>query len=129
MTLGSAARSRGCGGAANALKVRDGLRLADVRHVPRKQPDRSALRRGVPSVVPLADWAIGNLQQWLIRTYHGVGRHHLQVYLDEFAFRHNRRKTPMAAFQTLLVLNSVRGPTLGRVIRRARDLPQFPIRT
>lgn len=113
----------------DALKGWDGMQAADVRHVPRKQPTRSALRRGAASVVPLADRAIGNLQQWLIGTYHGVGRHHLQVYLDEFAFRHNRRKTPMAAFQTLLGLGSAHGPTPGRVIRRARDLPQFPIRT
>jgi hypothetical protein len=52
--------------------------------------------------VPLADRAIGNLQQWLIGTYHGVSRNQLQVYLDEFVFRLNRRRTPMAAFQTLL---------------------------
>ncbi len=105
------------------------VQAADVRHVARTQPPRSALRRGVPSVVPLADRAIGNLQQWLIGTYHGVGRHHLQVYLDEFVFRHNRRTTPMAAFQTLLGLGTRRGPTPGRVIRGGRDLPQFPIKT
>jgi hypothetical protein len=36
----------------------------------------------------------------------------LQVYLDEFAFRFNRRRTPMAAFQTLLGLASgAHGPT------------------
>ena len=54
--------------------------------------------------VPLADRAIGNLQQWLIGTYHGVSKAQLQVYLDEFVFRHNRRRQPMAAFQTLLGL-------------------------
>lgn len=53
-------------------------------------------------MVPLADRAIGNLKQWLLGTHHGVGRHQLQAYLDEFVFRHNRRKQPMAAFQTLL---------------------------
>ncbi len=111
----------------DGLKGWEGLQAVGVRHVPRTQPVRSALRRGVPSVVPLADRAIGNLQQWLIGTYHGVSRQHLQVYLDEFVFRHNRRKTPMAAFQTLLGLGTARGPTAGRVIRRARDLPQFPI--
>jgi len=105
------------------------VQAADVRHVARTQPPRSALRRDVPSVVPLADRAIGNLQQWLIGTYHGVGRHHLQVYLDEFVFRHNRRTTPMAAFQTLLGLGTRRGPTPGSVIRGGRDLPQFPIKT
>ncbi|MFH1952853.1 MAG: DDE transposase, partial [Pseudomonadota bacterium] len=30
--------------------------------------------------------------------------------LDEFVFRFNRRKTPMAAFQTLLGLTSARSP-------------------
>jgi transposase-like protein len=113
----------------DGLKGWEGLQAAGVRHVPRTHPFRTVLRRGVPSVVPLADRALGNLQQWLIGTYHGVSRHHLQVYLDEFAFRHNRRKTLMAASQTLLGLGSARGPTPGRVIRRARDLPQSPIRT
>ena len=65
------------------------------------QPLRGDLRKGAKPVVPLADRAIGNLQQWLIGTYHGVGRHQLQVYLNEFVFRHNRRQTPQAAFQTL----------------------------
>jgi hypothetical protein len=41
-------------------------------------------------VVPLGDRAIGNLQQLLIGTYHGVSKAQLQVYLDEFVFRHNR---------------------------------------
>jgi transposase-like protein len=113
----------------DGLKGFGNLQPAGVRHVPRTQPLRSALRRGVPSVVPLADRAIGNLQQWLIGTYHGVGRHHLQVYLDEFVFRHNRRKTPMAAFQTLLGLGTGRGPTPGSLIRGGRDLHQFPIRS
>jgi hypothetical protein len=34
------------------------------------------------------------LQRWLIGTHAGAVRDkHLQAYLDEFAFRHNRRKT------------------------------------
>jgi transposase-like protein len=111
----------------DGLKGWDHMRAADVRHIARTQPDKTALRRGAPSVVPLADRAIGNLQQWLIGTYHGVGRNHLQAYLDEFAFRHNRRQTPMAAFQTLLGLGSARAPTAGRLIRGAQDLPHFPI--
>jgi hypothetical protein len=36
---------------------------------------------------------------------------HLAVYLDEFVFRFNRRRTPMAAFQTLLGLGSQQQPT------------------
>ena len=79
-----------------------GLEQAGFDHVPLKQPLRRTFRTGAKSVVPLADRAIGNLQQWLIGTYHGVSRPQLQAYLDEFVFRHNRRQQPMAAFQTLL---------------------------
>ena len=74
--------------------------------------------------IPLtqADRAIGNLQQWLIGTYHGVRRAQLQVYLDEFVLRHNRRKQPAAAFQTLLGLGTGRRSTEYLRIRGARDL-------
>jgi len=111
----------------DGLKQFTGLDDAGYRHVPRVQPVRKELRKGAKSVVPLADRAIGNLQQWLVGTHHGVGRHQLQVYLDEFVFRHNRRERPMAAFQTLLGLGTGRGPTIGNVIRGGLDLPQFPI--
>jgi transposase-like protein len=106
----------------DGLKAYGGLQAAGVKHVPRTQPTKTALRSGVPSVVPLADRAIGNLQQWLTGTYHGVSKAQLHVYLDEFVFRHNRRRQPMAAFQTLLGLGSGRAPTPYRQIRGARDL-------
>jgi hypothetical protein len=86
------------------------------------QPTRAALRKGTKSAIPLADGAIGNLQQWLIGTYHGVSKEQLQVYLDEFVFRHNRRRQPMAAFQTLLGLSSVKQTY--RQIRGAADIPR-----
>lgn len=78
---------------ADGLGPFTGLEAEGYRRVPRPQPLRAELRKGAKSVVPLADRAIGNLQQWLIGTYHGVGRHHLQVYLDEFVFRHKDRKS------------------------------------
>jgi len=52
--------------------------------------------------------AFGNLKTWLTGTHHGVDPKYLQSYLDEFVFRFNRRKTPMAAFQTLLGLTTAR---------------------
>jgi transposase-like protein len=106
----------------DAYKSFDRLSAVGVRHVPRHQASRRAFRRGAVSVVPLADRAIGNLQQWLIGTYHGVSKAQLQVYLDEFVFRHNRRRQPMAGFQTLLGLGTSRAPTPYRQIRGAGDL-------
>src|SRR5258708_11168180 len=79
----------------DGLKSFTGLPEAGFQHVPRSQPLRIELRQGAKSAVPLADRAIGNLQQWLIGTYHGVSRDQLQVYLDEFVVRHNRRRQPM----------------------------------
>ena len=46
----------------------------------------------------------------------------LQVYLDEFVFRHNRRNTPAAAFQTLLGLGTGRKSTEYKQICGAKDL-------
>ena len=108
----------------DGLKSYSDLEVAGYRHVPRIQPSRAALRKGTKSAVPLADRAIGNLQQWLIGTHHGVSKDQLQVYLDEFVFRHNRRKHPMAAFQTLLGLGTAKPPTPYTQIRGAGDIPR-----
>jgi hypothetical protein len=56
-----------------------------------------------------------------------VSKAQLQVYLDEFVFRHNRRKTPAAAFQTLLGLGTDRKSTEYEQIRGARDLKPQPV--
>lgn len=106
----------------DGLKSFTGLPEAGFRHVARIQPLPADLRKGAKSSVPLADRAMGNLQQWLIGTYHGVSRDQLQAYLDEFVFRHNRRKSPMAAFQTLLGLGTAHKPTPYNQIRGAEDL-------
>ena len=50
--------------------------------------------------------AFSNLKTWLAGTHHGVEPKYLSRYLDEFVFRYNRRKTPMAAFQSLLGIAS-----------------------
>ena len=62
-----------------------------------------------------------NLKAWLDGTHHGVSGKHLHAYLNEFAFRFNRRRTPMAAFQTMLGMGAkVRGPTYKGLYRAGR---------
>ena len=95
-------------------------------HLPRTQ--ESFRLAGTEDVVPHAHRAISNLKAWLLGTHRGVGADHLQVYLDEFVFRHNRRGNPQAAFQTLLGLGTGRAPAPLSIVRGASDLPQFPIR-
>jgi len=100
-----------------------GLDEAGFCHVPRTQPSRADLHKGAKSAVPLADRAIGNLKQWLLGTHHGVGRYQLQAYLDEFVFRHNRRKQAMAAFQTLLALGTKHKSTTYKEMRTRQTVP------
>lgn len=53
-----------------------------------------------------------NLKSWLSGTHHGVSSKHLQAYLNEFAFRFNRRLAPFSAFRSLLGIGaSAESPT------------------
>jgi len=67
-------------------------------------------------LLPRAHRAISNLKAWMHGTHRRVSPEHLVVYLDEFVFRHNRRSTPMAGFQTLLGLGLAHEPITYRDI-------------
>jgi len=106
--------------AAGAIVHTDGLQsyriLAWHGYDHRRRPQDTA----APSeqLLPRAHRAISNLKAWMHGTHRGVSDEHLPVYLDEYVFRHNRRGTPMAAFQTLLGLGAVHQPTTYRQITR-----------
>ena len=58
--------------------------------------------------VQTCHWTISLLKRWLIGTHAGAVRpKHLQAYLDEFVFRHNRRKTDGVARIAARVIESV----------------------
>jgi hypothetical protein len=83
-------------------------------------PDEDACRASDREwVLPRAHRARSNLKTWLQGTHRGVSPQHLQVYLDEFVFRHNRRRTPLAGFQTLLGLGAAHEPSTYREIIRS----------
>jgi ISXO2-like transposase domain/Transposase zinc-ribbon domain len=73
--------------------------------------------RDAARALPRVHRVISNFKTWLRGTYRGVSDHQMQVYLDEFVFRFNRRRTPMAAFQTLLGLGSRLAPTTYEEVR------------
>jgi transposase-like protein len=66
--------------------------------------------RNASELFPRVHRTFSNLKTWLQGTHHGVGAKHLPHYADEFVFRFNRRRTPMAAFQSLLGLSSRHPP-------------------
>lgn len=77
--------------------------------------------------LPLVSAVTANLKAWLDGTFHGVGKQHLQAYLNEFMFRFNRRFYRAVSFRTLLGLGSIRlGPTYRSLYDRDwlhRDAP------
>jgi len=94
----------------DGYKGYSGVKQAGFDHRPEVAPSP---RAAAEEVFPHIHRVFSNLKAWLIGTHHGaVRKQHLQAYLTEFTFRFNRRKTPMAAFQTVLGLLDERiGPT------------------
>ncbi len=84
-----------------------GLPKLGYQHRPRKVASVPADERLLPRVRR----AISNLKAWMHGTHRGVSNEQVPVYLDEYVFRHNRRGTPMAAFQTLLGLSALHDPS------------------
>jgi transposase-like protein len=83
--------------AADARVVTDGLASYDGESLGERRYERvvqSKAERGEGDALQVCHWTISLLKRWLLGTHAGaVGPKHLQAYLDEFAFRHNRRKT------------------------------------
>ena len=105
-----------------AIVHTDGLQsyriLAKHGYQHRRRPQTSATPG--EQLLPRAHRAISNLKAWMHGTHRGVSPEHLPVYLDEYVFRHNRRGTPMASFQTLLGLGLAHEPiTYRQIIDRA----------
>jgi transposase-like protein len=91
----------------DGLNSYNGLAKLGYDHRQRKQASAAPAEQ----LLPRAHRAISNLKAWMHGTHRGVSNQHLPVYLDEYVFRHNRRGTPMAAFQTLLGLGAIHDPT------------------
>jgi transposase-like protein len=69
----------------DALPALNSLSL-HVTHIKQVTPPEA-----VKDWLPWVHIVIANLKRFLLGTYHGTGRKYLQGYLDEFAYRFNRR--------------------------------------
>jgi len=74
------------------------------------QPENQGGKRNPRQILPRIHRVFSNLKTWLAGTHHGVSSKNVPAYLREFEFRFNRRRTPMAAFQSLLGLTSRHPP-------------------
>ncbi len=74
------------------------------------RPKTQGVASNAARLFPHVHRVFSNLKAWLTGTHHGVSPQHLPEYLNEFVFRFNRRRTPMAAFQSLLGLTSQQEP-------------------
>ena len=80
-----------------ARVVTDGLASYDSESLgerPHEAIVQTKAERGESDALQGCHWTISLLKRWLLGTHAGaVAPKHLQAYLDEFAFRDNRRKT------------------------------------
>lgn len=77
--------------------------------------------KNAAKLFPRVHQAFSNLKTWLKGTHHGVSSKHLPHYVNEFVFRFNRRRTPMAAFQSLLGLTTQHAPTTHKMLYMAES--------
>lgn len=79
--------------------------------------------------VQACHWTVSLLKRWLLGTHAGaVSDKHLQAYLDEFAFRHNRRKTKGTVRIAARVIESLVGRpprTMRKIIDETRRCRWF----
>ena len=82
--------------------------------------------------VQVCHWTLANLKRWWLGTHHGaISNKHLQSYLDEFTFRHNRRKTKgvgrlvARAIENLVGLGPI---TMRQIIHHTKPHSRFPKR-
>src|SRR5271166_3214827 len=71
----------------------------DYRHDPRVVGNMAA-----NIILPWSHRAFSLMKRWALGTYHGLRRKHVDVYLDEFVFRYNRRFHRHVSFETVLGL-------------------------
>lgn len=90
---------------------------------------QSAAGRAKADALQICHWAIANLKRWWLGTHHGaISAKHLQAYLDEFEFRHNRRKTNgvgrlvARAFENLVRLPAI---TMRDIVARTSPCRRF----
>ncbi len=83
--------------APDARIVTDGLASYDADSLgdrPHEAKVQTEAERRENDAVQGCHWTISLLKRWLLGTHAGAVRpKHLQAYLDEYAFRHNRRRT------------------------------------
>jgi transposase-like protein/ribosomal protein L37AE/L43A len=93
----------------------------------------SGLTAGHKDQLQGCHWAIALIKRWWLGTHHGaIRKHHVQPYLDEFAFRYNRHKTIGVGRIVARVLERVvaNGPTTRRkIVDQDRIAPWFSERT
>ena len=85
------------------------------------RPTTQGAGRNAESLFPRVHRVFTHLKTWLWGTHRGVSNKHLPHYLNEFVFRYNRRRTPMAAFQSLLGLAGQHDPTTYKMLYGAES--------
>jgi len=109
--------------AADATVTTDGLASYNSKSLgdrPHEAIVQTNAQRRLDDTLQNTHWTVSLLKRWLLGTHAGaVQPKHLQAYLDEFAFRHNRRKTKgvgRIAARTIAGLVATASLTMRRIV-------------
>lgn len=82
-------------------------------------------------VLPGVHQVFALMKRWALGTYHGLRQKHINEYLNEFAFRYNRRFYRHVSFETVLGLGSTKEPmTYWDIVgHTASEEKKKPVRT
>jgi hypothetical protein len=82
------------------------------RHVPGRLHDENVIPSYMQAHFILREIhrVFSNLKRWAMGVYHGLRPHHVDVYLNEFVFRWNRRRHYRSSFDRLLGLGMTMQP-------------------
>jgi hypothetical protein len=67
--------------------------------------DHEQYLSSIPECIQALDWThilISNVKAFILGTYHGLAKRHLQAYFDEFCYRFNRRQSINQLYPRLL---------------------------
>jgi len=120
--------------ACTAAVTTDGLPSYNAKSLSDRQHEvivQTKAERQVHDTLQGVHWTISLLKRWLLGTHGGaIKPKYLQAYLDEFAFRHNRRKTNgvgRIAARTLLQLVKCAPMTMQMLVKET--LPCWAFRS
>ena len=87
----------------NSHVTTDGFRAySDMKYLVNEHQQKVVPKNQIEKVLPWVHITLSNLKRLILNTYHCVHTKYLQLYLNEFTYKFNRRYQSATLFDTLI---------------------------